>query len=391
MIERKLTKHLLRLVKSYPVVSLTGPRQSGKTTLVKKIFSKKYRYVSLEDLDVRAFAIDDPRGFLEEYQKYVIFDEVQNAPDLFSYIQGVVDRDQLPGQFILTGSQNFLLLEKISQSLAGRAAILHLLPLEIAEIKKAKITLPPLEEILIKGFYPRLYEQKMQPHEWYANYLKTYIERDVRNMKNIQDLGTFQLFLKMCAAQAGQLLDLTSLGNDCGISHNTAKAWLNVLEASFIIFFLRPHFKNYNKRLVKNPKLYFYDTGLLCSLLNIRSSDELKTHYLRGGIFESYVIGELMKKGYHEQATSSLYFWRDRKGREIDCIIDQGEKLIPIEVKSSKTIASDFFENINYWNKLSGVSPDDSYLIYGGEKNQKRAGANVLGWNDIDQISLGNF
>jgi len=388
MIKRKLAKHLLRLAKSYPVLSLTGPRQSGKTTLVKTLFSEKYRYVSLEDLDLRQFATEDPRGFLESYREYVIFDEIQNAPALFSYLQGVVDRDNLPGQFILTGSQNFLLLEQISQSLAGRSAILHLLPLELDEIMQAEIPLCPLEETLFKGFYPRLYERAMRPHEWHVNYLKTYIERDVRQLKNVHDLGTFQRFLKMCASRTGQLLDLTSLGNDCGISHNTAKAWLNILEASFIIFFLRPHLKNYNKRLVKSPKLYFYDTGLLCTLLDIHSPDQLKTHYLRGGIFESLVIAELMKRKHHEASLSHLYFWRDHYGHEVDCLIDRGEELTPLEVKSSKTIVSDFFDNLNYWNRLSSGSPEHSYLIYGGEEGQKRTAAEVLGWKELGKIKL---
>jgi uncharacterized protein len=310
MIDRKISQHILRLAQSYPIVSLTGPRQSGKTTLVKKLFSEKYRYISLEDLDLRRFANEDPRGFLENYREYVIFDEIQNAPGLFSYLQGVVDEDNLPGQFILTGSQNFLLLEKISQSLAGRSAIVHLLPLELSELESAKTPLLSLEETLIKGFYPRLYEKTIPAQEWHTNYLKTYIERDIRQIKNIHDLGTFQLFLKMCASRTGQLLDLTSLGNDCGISHNTAKAWLNILEASFIIFFLRPHFKNYNKRLVKSPKIYFYDTGLLCSLLDINSADQLRTHYLRGGIFECFVIAELKKKQFHQVLSSNLYFWK---------------------------------------------------------------------------------
>jgi len=388
MIKRKLAKHILRLVKSYPIISLTGPRQSGKTTLVKELFSQNYRYVSLEDLDLRLFANEDPRGFLENYQQYVIFDEVQNAPGLFSYLQGIVDRDKLPGQFILTGSQNFLLLEKISQSLAGRSAILHLLPLELNEIENAKIPLLSLEKTLIKGFYPRVYENEIISSEWYANYIKTYIERDIRQIKNVHDLGTFQLFLKMCASRTGQLLDLTSLGNDCGISHNTAKAWLNILEASFIIFFLRPHFKNYNKRLVKNPKIYFYDTGLLCSLLDIHSPDQLRTHYLRGWIFESFVIAELKKRQFHSIATSNLYFWRDRYGYEIDCVIDKGLELFPLEIKSSKTIVSDFFDNLKYWNQLSGVLPENSFLVFAGDQSQKRSAANVLGWKNLDAVDL---
>ncbi|MCH9626999.1 MAG: hypothetical protein S4CHLAM2_06330 [Chlamydiales bacterium] len=388
MIERKLSKHLVQLAKAFPVVSLTGPRQAGKTTLVKHVFSEKYRYISLEDLDLQRFAKEDPRGFLEEYDKFVIFDEVQNTPELLSYIQGVVDRDHIPGQYILTGSQNFLLLEKISQSLAGRVGVLHLLPLEIQEIAGAKLSLPPLEQLMLKGFYPRLYEKTFVPHEWYSNYLKTYIERDIRQIKNIHDLGTFQLFLKMCAGRSGQLIDLTSLGNDCGISYQTAKAWLNILEASFIIFFLRPHFKNYNKRLVKSPKLFFYDPGLLCTLLDIKSADQLKTHYLRGGIFESFVISNLLKSQHHQLATSHLYFWRDHHGHEVDCIIDKGGECFPLEIKSAKTIAGDFFGGLAYWNRLSGGDQAASYLVYGGTQNQKRSHGQVLSWQSLDQIDL---
>lgn len=382
MIKRRLAKRLLELAKQYPVLSLTGPRQSGKTTLVRNLFSK-YRYLTLEDLDMRRFANEDPRGFLEEYHEYVIFDEVQNCPDLFSYIQGVVDQDQLPGQFILTGSQNFLLLEKISQSLAGRSAIMHLLPFEIDELERAKKTPPSIEEMLVKGFYPRLYEQSVKSQDWYPNYIRTYIERDVRQIKNVHDLDTFQLFLKMCASRAGQLLDLTSLGNDCGISHNTAKAWLNILEASFIIFFLRPHHNNFNKRLVKTPKLYFYDTGLLCSLLGIHTPDQLHTHYLRGGIFETYVVSELKKQIYHKLSNSSLYFWRDHQGHEVDCLIEKGVNLTPIEIKSSKTISSSFFENLKYWKELAGKTSENAFLVYAGDNTQKRSSAKVLSWREI--------
>ncbi len=387
MINRKLAKQILKLAKQYPVISLTGPRQSGKTTLVRNLFPK-YQYVTLEDLDQRRFANEDPRGFLAEYHQYVILDEVQNCPDLFSYIQGVVDQDQLPGQFILTGSQNFLLLEKISQSLAGRSAIMHLLPLEMHELKESGQTPPSLEKMLIKGFYPRLYEKLVQPQDWYPNYIRTYIERDVRLLKNVHDLDTFQLFLKMCASRAGQLLDLTSLGNDCGISHNTAKSWLNILEASFIIFFLRPHHNNFNKRLVKTPKLYFYDTGLLCSLLGIHSSEQLKSHYLRGGIFETFVVSELKKHIYHQLATSQLYFWRDQQGHEIDCIVENGTDLTAIEIKSSKTISPSFFENLNYWKKLAGDPSKKAFLIYGGEKSQTRSAAQILSWQEIHKIKL---
>ncbi|WP_194847083.1 ATP-binding protein [Candidatus Neptunochlamydia vexilliferae] len=379
MIPRLIEKEILKLIKGFPILALTGPRQSGKSTLIKGLFKDEYDYVSLENLDTRAFAQKDPRGFLEKYRKKVIFDEAQLVPELFSYLQEIVDEDQIPGQFILTGSQHFLLLEKITQSLAGRVAMLHLLPLSLAEREKT----PSLEETLYRGFYPPLYTRDVEPYPWYDNYIQTYVERDLRAITNIHDLGTFQRFMKMCAARCGQLIDLTSLGNDCGISHNTAKSWLNILEASFITFPITPHFKNFNKRLVKTSKLYFYDTGLLCHLLDIRSPSQLSTHYLRGGIFESFVFSELMKASYNIGRRPSLYFWRDQQGHEIDCLVEHGEKLIPIEIKSGKTINSDFFSGLEHWCNLAGASPKEGYLIYGGNEDQKRTLGNVLGWKSL--------
>lgn len=385
MIDRKIKKQVLKLAKSYPVVAITGPRQSGKTTLVKEIF-KGYHYVNLEDVDMRQFAINDPRGFLQQFSEKVIIDEAQNAPDLFSYILGVVDECDVAGQYILTGSQNFLLHDKISQSLAGRAAIFYLLPLSIAELKSADGLSDNLENLLYKGQYPRIYAKNLDPSQWYKNYLKTYIERDIRLMKNVHDLGTFQTFLKMCATRCGQLLDLTSLGNDCGINYKTAKAWINLLEASFIVFQLRPHFNNLGKRLVKSPKLYFYDTGLLCALLSIENKEQIQTHYMRGGVFESFVLSNLMKNQLNNNKDPSLYFWRDQQGHEVDCILEQGSDLLPIEIKSGKTVSPDYFKGLNYWNKLSEASPDKSFLIYGGNSNQKRSNAQVLSWKDLDKI-----
>ncbi|MCP5505800.1 MAG: ATP-binding protein [Chlamydiales bacterium] len=383
MIPRKIAKIILKLAKGFPIVAITGPRQSGKSTLIKDLFGKDYAYVSLEDLDMRSYAREDPRGFLKEYRQKVILDEVQQVPELFSYLQGVVDEDQIPGQFILSGSQHFLLLEKITQSLAGRVGMLHLLPLSLGEIEK----IPPLEELLFKGCYPSLYTREISPNDWYTNYVQTYVERDLRAITNVHDLGTFQNFMKMCAARCGQLLDLTSIGNDCGISHNTVKAWINILEASFIAFQLPPHYKNFNKRLVKSSKLYFYDTGLLCHLLGIKSPTQLSTHYLRGGIFESFIISEIIKSHYNIGERPSLYFWRDKHGHEIDCLIEQGQNLIPIEIKSGKTINQDFFSNLNFFNELSGSSPDNSYLFYGGDDNQKRSSGTVLSWKSLTQTT----
>lgn len=384
MIPRHLAKKILELMRGFPIVAITGPRQSGKSTLIKELFLKEYTYVSLEDLDMRAYAKEDPRGFLKEYNQKVILDEVQQVPELFSYLQGIVDKEDVPGQFILTGSQHFLLLEKITQSLAGRVGMLHLLPLSISEIDE----LPELEELLYRGCYPPLYTRDVSSYQWYSNYIQTYVERDLRFITKVHDLGTFQRFMKMCAARCGQLLDLTSIGNDCSISHNTVKAWINILEASFIAFRLRPHHKNFNKRLVKSPKLYFYDTGLLCHLLDIESPKQLSTHYLRGGIFESFVISELMKAHYNAALTPKLFFWRDKQGHEIDCLIEKGLDLIPIEIKSGKTINQDFFENLDFFSALSDISPSNSYLIYGGDDDQKRSKAQVLSWKNLTSNSL---
>ncbi|MBN1214791.1 MAG: ATP-binding protein [Candidatus Lokiarchaeota archaeon] len=385
MIPRKIEKKLKESAQSYPVIALTGPRQSGKTTLVKAIFGNDYKYVNLENIELRTYAKNDPKAFLEENKGKLIIDEAQHVPDLFSYIQVMVDENNKPGQFILTGSQNFLLLEKISQSLAGRVSIFHLLPLSLTELKQAYIP-SDLEELLFKGFYPRIYDKNLEPKEWYSNYLHTYVERDVRTLKNINDLGTFQTFLKMCAARTGQLLDLTSIGNDCGISHNTVKDWINILEASFIIFLLRPHFKNFNKRLIKSPKIYFYDTGLLCHLLGIESKEQIKTHYLRGGIFESFIISEIIKIRTNKNVDPNVFFWRDKYGHEIDCIIENQKLLTPYEIKSAKTINDNFFENLNYWNNLSKNTKENTFIIYAGNENQKRSAGNIISWQNIASI-----
>ncbi|HRW58214.1 MAG TPA: ATP-binding protein [Chlamydiales bacterium] len=386
MINRELEDNLIKSAKSYPIIALTGPRQSGKTTIIKKIFGNDYKYINLEDLEMRRFANEDPKSFLEQFSEKVIIDEAQNAPDLFSYIQVIVDEKNKPGQFILTGSQNFLLLEKISQSLAGRVSIFHLLPLTISELKNADYKIDNIEQLLFNGFYPRIYNQNLEPQEWLANYIQTYIERDVRSLKNIKDLSSFQRFIRMCAARCGQLVDLTSLGNDCGISHNTVKEWLNILEASFIIFLLKPHYKNYNKRLVKSPKIYFYDTGLLCYLLNIENPDQLKTHYLRGGIFESFVISEIIKKKINKNLQPNVYFWRDQAGHEIDCVLEKSNEIIPIEIKSSKTINDSYFSNLLYWNKISSSDSKNNIIIYAGKETFKRSQGNIFSWEKIDTI-----
>lgn len=386
MINRILKAKLQDASRFYPVVSVMGPRQSGKTTLVRDAFRDK-DYVSLEDLDVREFALRDPRGFFGNYPKGAILDEIQRAPELFSYIQTIVDEENEPGKFILTGSMHFLLQENITQTLAGRVAIYELLPFSAEELEsEEQFHQGGCEECLFKGFYPRIYDKKASPAEWYRNYIRTYIERDLKLMKNISDLSVFGTFLKMCASRAGQLLNLSSLANDCGITHNTARSWISVLENSFIIFLLHPHHENFNKRLVKMPKLYFYDTGLLCSLLGIGSGRQLKTHYLRGGIFETFVLAEMRKFFLNRALDAPLHFWRDKTGHEIDCIVERANALIPIEIKSGKTVSEDYFKNINYWLKISGKRKSDAYVIYGGDISQKRTSVDVFSWRDISPL-----
>jgi len=382
MIPRQISKKLKQLAVQYPVVAVTGPRQSGKTTLVKHTFPDK-KYASLEDPDIREFALSDPRGFLSAYSGGAILDEVQRAPDLFSYIQTIVDQSGKEGLFILTGSFHFGLMERISQSLAGRTGLLTLLPFSFHELYRKGMIPGSLEMLLYTGYYPRIYDKQLPPSEWYANYVTTYLERDVRVIRKIGDLDQFQRFLKMCAGRSGQILNLTSLGNDCGITHNTARAWLSVLQAGYIIFLLQPHFQNFNKRLVKSPKLYFYDTGLLSFLLGINSADVLLTHPFRGPVFETWVISELLKGRFNSGLRPNLYFWRDNSGNEVDCIIDHGDKLSALEIKSGQTITNDSFKGLKYWSKISKKDCEDSYLVYGGEMSQTRKEGNVFGWKSF--------
>lgn len=396
MIKRTLAAKLKEAARQFPVVTVTGPRQSGKTTLVKAVF-KGCDYVSLELPDQRNFALEDPRGFLGQFDGPVVLDEVQRAPELFSYVQVIVDeRPDKTGQFILTGSQNFLLLQSISQSLAGRCAVLHLLPFSLAELlvrkpvsleklgqvatRKLTPPKPGLMQTLFTGFYPRIHDKGLPPRDWLGNYYQTYLERDVRNVLNVGDLETFSRFIRLCAGRNGQLLSFSGLASDCGISHVTAKRWLSVLEASFIVALLRPHHQNFGKRLIKSPKLYFLDTGLLCYLLQIQSPEQLYHRAERGAIFESFVVSELHKNFVHRGEQPGLYFWRDAAGHEIDIIIDMGARLIPVETKSAQTEASDFFDTLTYWRELSGNPNAPAALIYGGDQSFRRSGVAVYPW-----------
>jgi uncharacterized protein len=384
--DRVQATKLKGLAKSFPVVSLIGPRQSGKTTIARSVFSD-YAYISLEELDNRTYACEDPRGFLADYHNKTIIDEVQRAPELFSYMQSKVDEFDTPGQYILTGSAHLALLEKLTQSLAGRAALLKLLPLNMLELKKHHLQKSNSEEQLFTGFYPRLYKHQIEPSDWYPNYIQTYLEKDVREIINVKNLLTFKRFLGLCAGRHGQILDVSSLANDCGIARQTVAEWLSVLEASFLIYFLPPFYKNFNKRLIKSPKLYFYDSGLVCSLLKIESSEQLKKHYLKGAIFEGYVITEVIKQRYNSGKEPHVYYWREKHGNEIDCIIEHANKNLAIEIKSSRTIDDDFFKGLVYWQKLSGNTPSDCYLVHGGDQGQQRKRAKVLPWDKLGDIS----
>jgi predicted AAA+ superfamily ATPase len=384
VIHRTALKKINYFASKYPVITLTGPRQSGKSTLLKSAFPT-YKYVSLEDPDVRLIAQSDPRGFLKTYNSKTIIDEVQNVPELFSYIQTIVDKENESGMYILSGSQNFLLMEAISQSLAGRTALLKLLPLTINEILSVKPNFT-LDEFLFTGSYPRIYDKDIQANEFYPFYIQTFVERDVRLLRNITDLNLYIKFLKLCAARVGQLLNVNSLANECGISVLTVNAWLSVLETSYIIYLLKPFHKNLNKRVVKSPKLFFYDTGLLTSLLNIDSVSQLEFHYLHGNIFENWVINEINKKHYEQGIEPKISFWRDSNGNEIDIILEKGNKTLAFEIKSSSTIKIDHFKGLKLWQKLTSCSTDELFVIYAGDVNFMTSNGKFISWKEMDKI-----
>jgi predicted AAA+ superfamily ATPase len=368
MIYREAEKELQLLSAQFKAVAVTGPRQSGKTTLVKKVFKEK-AYVNLENPDLRQFAREDPRGFLSNYPDGAILDEVQRVPELFSYLQQILDEKEQNGSFILTGSNNFLLNSNISQSLAGRVGYLFLLPLDIGEINPgANMS----NQLIFKGGYPEIYQKDIDPKKYYDNYIRTYVERDVRLLKNITDLYTFERFLRLCAGRTGQLLNMSSLAADVGVDVKTIGSWLGVLEASFIAFRLYPYHENYNKRIVKMPKLYFYDTGLASALMGIEDVSQLNIHPLRGGLFENLVVVDFLKRLYNNGKQNNLYFWRDNIGNEVDLLIKKGANRYPVEIKSAQTISDEFFKGIRYWNKLTNT--EGGYLVYAGDMLQKRSG-----------------
>lgn len=386
MIPRAATQTLQQLARGYPILAITGPRQSGKTTLAKATFAEK-RYVSLEDPDERLYATEDPRGFLARFPDGAILDEAQHCPSLFSYLQTLVDNKPQMGQFVLTGSQQFGLMSNISQTLAGRVGLVQVLPFSLAELQRASIAVHHLDELLCRGLYPPLYDRDIEPAHWFSNYVMTYVERDVRQLIEVQNLSLFQRFLKMCAARTGQLLNLSSLSNDCGISHTTARKWLSVLEAGYIVFLLQPHHQNFGKRLVKTPKLYFHDTGLAAYLLGIRDPEHLSIHASRGAMFENFVISELLKQRFNASLSANLYFWRNNIGDEIDVIIEQGGKLQPVEIKSGQTIAPQFMSGLNKWMGIAGESALQPQLVYGGTESMTRNGVQIMSWQAIKNLS----
>jgi predicted AAA+ superfamily ATPase len=384
MIYREAQKKLEELAGSFKSVAVIGPRQSGKTTLVRTAFPDKV-YVSLENPDTRNFATNDPRGFLENLSEGAVLDEIQRVPQLFSYLQEILDGTNQKGLFILTGSNNFLLQENISQTLAGRISYLTLLPFSISELQRTAINIDSDNQLLLNGFYPPIYDQKIKATDWIPNYIRTYIERDVRQIKNINNLLVFEKFMQILAGRTGQELNLSSISVEVGVNLKTIQSWIGILESSFIIYLLKPHYKNFNKTIVKRPKVYFYDVGVVCSFLRISNSVQLETHPLRGALFETMVVIELLKKLTNKAIQPNLYYWRDKTGHEIDIIIDTAEKLVPVEIKSGKTIASDWFKSIKYWCNLS--KQNQSFLLYAGKDTQRwRKDLLITNWKNLNLL-----
>ena len=389
MIERVLAAKLVELARYFPVVTVTGPRQSGKTTLCRSVFPT-HRYVSLEAPDVRELARSDPRGFLEPLRGGAILDEVQRAPDLLSYLQGEVDSDPRPGRFIVTGSANLALLQSVTQSLAGRTGLLELLPCSLAELRRFPAPPERFLATLIGGGYPAVFDRGIPPGEWFRGYVATYVERDVRQLLQVSDLDSFQRFLQLCAGRVGQLVNLSALGADCGVTHNTARSWLSVLEASYIAYRVPAFHVSVTTRAVKSPKLYFHDTGLACWLLGISTPEQLRDHPLRGPLFENWVAAEVGKLRVHAGLPRSLFFFRDRKGFEVDLIVDDPVSPLAIEVKSGQTVASDFFAALDAvperLRSLATGRKLRKVLVFGGDEPHQRRGVRVLPWHQIDTI-----
>lgn len=384
MIARNIAPLLQQLATQYPVITLTGPRQSGKTTLAKALFPDK-PYVTLEDLDVRRFATDDPRGLLASYQRGAVFDEIQRAPQLASYLQGVVDADPQPGRFLLTGSHQFEFMTQVSQSLAGRTAVLRLLPFTLAEVQRmpSRAQTPDLAQTLLAGFYPRIHDRGLDPSQALADYFATYVERDLRQLAAVHDLQRFERFVRLCAGRTGQLLNLNSLGNDAGVSHVTARAWIDLLQTSYIVYLLPPWFVNTGKRLVKSSKLYFYDVGLASWLLGLRTSDQVARDPLWGSLFENFVIMEAMKDRLNAGESAEMYFYRDSEGNEVDLLLPTGGKMHAIEIKAGATVNPDYFKGLKTFAAHHASVVAGGSVIFGGAQGQQRSDWPVHSWLDL--------
>ena len=385
MVTRQAEPLARTLAREFKVVAIVGPRQSGKTTLAKAVFAAK-PYASLEDPDLLRFAQEDPRGFLGQYPGGALIDEAQRCPELFSYLQGVVDRNREAGQFVLTGSQHFGLVQRITQSLAGRVGFVDLLPFSAPELLAGGWLPASLDAALLSGGYPPVFDMPASPERWYNAYLNTYVERDVRQLRNVQDLPTFQRVLRLCAGAVGQLADLTRIGNDAGVDQKTVRAWLGVLEASFILFRLQPHHRSFRKRLVKTPKLYFYDVGVAARLIGIESAEQMNTHTLRGALFENWVITEYLKRRWNAGKQSNLFFWRSHGGLEVDLVLEQGQALAPVEIKSGATVSPDWLRAVRRWRELAGASAVRPVIVYGGDQAQQRSDADIVPWRQLAQL-----
>ena len=384
MINRYITSEFLTLTGEYPVITILGPRQAGKTTLAKNIL-KGYEYSNLEIPEIRQFAQSDPKAYLNQFKSRVIIDEIQRVPELLSYIQGIVDENRQNGQFVLTGSHQLRLQEAVVQSLAGRTAILYLLPLAVNELQNASIDLGEFEQYCFKGFLPRIYDKSLRPRTAYSNYYQTYVERDIRQLINLKDLSLFEKFMKLLAGRTGQIMDYSSIANDTGVTVKTIQNWLSILEASFIIFKLPPYFQNFGKRVIKSPKYYFTDVGLLCFLLNIRNPEQVLRDPLVGNIFENFVVLECLKSQYNRGERSGLYFYRDSNGNEIDILFENGRELIAIEVKAATTFSNSQLKGLIKFREVAGKITK-SFLVYNGSPLTLSDSINLINFKQIDEI-----
>ncbi|MFC1854679.1 ATP-binding protein [Candidatus Dependentiae bacterium] len=380
----------LKKTSKFPVVGVFGPRQSGKTTLVKHTFPK-HKYLNFEDLNLREFASENPSTFFSQYENEhgIIIDEFQHVPEILSYVQMESDAKDRPGYFVLTGSQNFLMNQAITQSLAGRIKILTLLPFSLCELEENHLLHGNVDKAIFSGGYPRLYAKNIDPADLFPSYIQSYVERDVRQIINVQNLSTFQKFIQLCAGRVGQILNIAALSNDCGVSQSTTKQWLSLLEASYVIFLLKPYHSNFNKRVTKSPKLFFFDTGLACSLLKIRSSSEISLSPHRGHLFECLIISDIIKQYFNSGMPSPTYFWRDLNGRvEVDCLVDLGTKLVPIEIKSGSAVSKNYFENLKRWYSVAQDKTEKGYVVYSGEIGHRYEYGELLGWHAAGKLTL---